>query len=146
MPLISRAAPISSSETLTSDSEMRLRLKSKNREIEEFQIATPGMRLMIPSRTKRRIAARSTSGRDSLKKRGSETGRVCRGRGRSWEVVAGGARLLGAALGCLRAALGCLGATPSSTACHQEIRRGDARALSKTIMASKLESKTMYVD
>jgi hypothetical protein len=87
---------------MTSDSEIRLRLKSKNREIEEFQIATPGMRLMIPSRAKWRIAARSTSGREPPGACGSEMGRGGCRRGRMAALGcaitavagAGGARLL----------------------------------------------------
>jgi hypothetical protein len=102
MPLISCADPIGRTETLQSDSEMKLRFRSKNRETEEFQIANPGVRIMNPSRTKRRIAARSTSGHESPEAHGSERGRVCCGGDRAAAAIGcavaagdGGARLLG---------------------------------------------------
>jgi hypothetical protein len=110
-PPNSRADPIGISATLKSTSEMKLRFRSQNLATKESQIAIPGVRMMIPSRTKRRIAARSTIGRESPETCGAEkggsgcccrrgeaaamTGRAGATVGAVGAVEDGGARLLG---------------------------------------------------
>jgi hypothetical protein len=61
MPPISRAKPELNSETLRSETEIRLRSKSRKRDPTESEEANPGVRIINPSRTKRRITARSKS-------------------------------------------------------------------------------------